>query len=64
MLRLRTACGFRDAPGLTLQFTADRWLPPRNLAMDCGKLRRHGIRFDDTQAGIRRCMKDYGLAPR
>ena len=61
---LRTACDFRDALGLTLEITADRSLPPRSLAMDCGKLRRHGIRFDDTQAGIRRCMKDYGLAPR
>lgn len=61
---LRTACDFRDALGLTLEITADRSLPPRSLAMDCGKLRRYGIRFDDTQAGIRRCMKDYGLAPR
>ena len=61
---LRTACDFRDALGLTLEITADRSLPPRNLAMDCGKLRRYGIRFDDTQAGIRRCMRDYGLAPR
>lgn len=33
----------------------------RSLAMDCGKARRAGIVFDDTAAGIRRCLADYGL---
>ena len=34
---------------------------PRNLAMDCAKLHGHGIRFDATQDGIYRCLRDYGL---
>lgn len=34
---------------------------PRNLAMDCAKLHGHGIRFDATQDGICRCLRDYGL---
>lgn len=33
----------------------------RSLAMDCGKIRRAGILFDDTAQGIRRCLADYGL---
>lgn len=57
----RTACDFRDTLGLTLAVEADPSLPPRNLTMDCTKLRRHGICFDNTQAGIRRCLRDYGL---
>ena len=34
---------------------------PRNLAMDCSKLRKHGIAFDTTQDGIYRCLRDYGV---
>ena len=34
----------------------------RNLAMDCGKLRGYGIRFDTTQEGIYHCLNDYGVA--
>lgn len=34
---------------------------PRNLSMDCAKLAKYGIHFDDTQAGIRHCLRDYGL---
>ena len=33
----------------------------RSLAMDCGRIRRAGIQFDDTAQGIRRCLADYGL---
>lgn len=33
----------------------------RNLSMDCSKLHGCGIHFDDTQAGIYRCLRDYGL---
>ncbi len=33
----------------------------RSLAMDCAKARRAGTVFDDTAAGIRRCLADYGL---
>ncbi len=32
-----------------------------NLWMDCAKLRRYGICFDDTAAGFARCAADYGL---
>ena len=32
-----------------------------NLVMDTTKLERCGIRFDTTQQGIQRCLKDYGL---
>ena len=34
---------------------------PRNLAMDCSKLRKHGIAFDTTQDGIYHCLRDYGV---
>lgn len=29
--------------------------------MDCSKLRAQGIVFDTTQAGLTRCLRDYGL---
>ena len=32
-----------------------------NLWMDAGKIRRHGIVFDTTAEGFRRCVQDYGL---
>lgn len=32
-----------------------------DLWMDCGKLRRAGIAFSDTNAGMRRCARDYSL---
>lgn len=32
-----------------------------NLWMDAGKMRRHGIAFDTTAEGFRRCVQDYGL---
>ena len=54
-----TARAFCSAMGITPRLTpGDR---VRNLAMDCGKARRAGIVFDDTAAGIRRCLADYGL---
>lgn len=54
-----TARAFCNAMGI-----APRLVPGdrvRSLAMDCGKARRAGIVFDDTAAGIRRCLADYGL---
>lgn len=33
----------------------------RNLCMDTAKARQYGVVFDDTIAGIRRCLQDYGL---
>ena len=32
-----------------------------NLWMDGGKLQSHGIRFDTTAEGFRRCVADYAL---
>ena len=48
--------GLDDVPNL---IAATDW--PRNLSMDCAKLVRQGIHFDDTQTGIRHCLWDYGL---
>lgn len=31
------------------------------LWMDCAKLKSHGIHFDTTAEGFRRCVEDYGL---
>lgn len=54
-----TARAFCSAMGIAPRLTpGDR---VRSLAMDCGKARRAGIVFDDTAAGIRRCLADYGL---
>ncbi len=54
-----TAVDFAQALGLRMELEkGDR---QRSLAMDCAKLRKAGISFDDTQAGLRRCLKDYGL---
>lgn len=54
-----TAVDFAQALGLRMEF--EKGGRQRSLAMDCGKLRKAGISFDDTQAGLRRCLKDYGL---
>ena len=35
--------------------------PEHNLWMDCGKLKRRGIRFNDTLGGLKQCIRDYGL---
>ena len=32
-----------------------------NLWMDCGKIQSHGICFDTTAEGFRRCVADYAL---
>ena len=55
-----TARQFAEALGVTVQIEEDTW--HRNLVMDTAKLERFGIRFDTTQQGIRRCLRDYGLA--
>ena len=54
-----TARQFAEALGVTVQIEEDTW--HRNLVMDTAKLERFGIRFDTTQQGIQRCLKDYGL---
>ena len=33
----------------------------RNLAMDTGKLRAHGIEFSSTWGALRVCLEDYRL---
>ena len=55
-----TARQFAEALGITIKITEESW--ERNLVMDTTKLERFGIRFDTTQQGIRRCLRDYGLA--
>ena len=57
---LQTARCFAQAMGLQVPLAPlDR---RRNLAMDCARLRQYGICFDSTAQGIRRCLRDYGLA--
>ena len=55
-----TARQFAETLGITVQITEENW--SRNLVMDTAKLERFGIRFDTTQQGIHRCLRDYGLA--
>lgn len=55
-----TARRFAKALGITIKITEEIW--ERNLVMDAAKLERSGIRFAATQHGIRRCLRDYGLA--
>lgn len=33
-----------------------------NLWMDCSQIKQQGIYFDTTPDGLKRCLKDYGLA--
>lgn len=54
-----TARQFAETLGITVDIQEADWA--RNLAMDCSKLRAHGIVFDTTQAGLTRCLRDYGL---
>lgn len=59
-----TAVAFRDALGLNVKITksaSGKDSRETSLAMNCGKLRRCGIVFDDTCDGIKRCAADYGL---
>ena len=55
-----TARQFAETLGIAVQIEKESW--GRNLVMDTTKLERFGIRFDTTQQGIRRCLRDYGLA--
>ena len=55
-----TARQFAKALGISIKITEESW--NRNLVMDAAKLERFGIRFGTTQQGIRRCLRDYGLA--
>ena len=55
-----TARQFAKVLGVTVRIKEESW--NRNLVMDTAKLKRFGIRFDTTQQGIRRCLRDYGLA--
>lgn len=54
-----TARQFAETLGIAVQIEEESW--GRNLVMDTTKLERFGIRFDTTQHGIQRCLKDYGL---
>lgn len=55
-----TARQFAKVLCVAVQIKEESW--NRNLVMDAAKLERFGIRFDTTQQGIRRCLRDYGLA--
>ena len=55
-----TARQFAKVLGVTVRIKEESW--NRNLVMDAAKLECFGIRFDTTQQGIRRCLRDYGLA--
>ena len=54
-----TARQFAETLGIAVQIEEESW--GRNLVMDTTKLERFGIRFDTTQQGIQRCLKDYRL---
>ena len=54
-----TARQYAETLGITVDIQEADWA--RNLAMDCSKLRAQGIVFDTTQAGLTRCLRDYGL---
>ena len=54
-----TAQQFAKTLGITVDIQAADWA--RNLAMDCSRLRAQGLTFDTTQAGLVRCLRDYGL---
>ena len=54
-----TARQFAETLGIMVDIQEADWA--RNLAMDCSKLRAQGIVFDTTQAGLTRCLRDYGL---
>lgn len=56
---LETARWLANELGLDIRL--DDAGPRHNLWMDCGKLRRHGIVFNDTISGLRQCIDDYGL---
>ena len=49
-----TARQFAETLGIMVDIQEADWA--RNLAMDCSKLRAHGIVFDTTQAGLTRCL--------
>lgn len=58
-----TACGFMTAMGLTNRISelikSVSAHPPRNLLMDCSKIREHGINIEPTAKGIERLVGDY-----
>lgn len=54
-----TARTFCDALGIAPELVpGDR---ARNLAMDTARARQAGVRFDSAEAGMERCLRDYGL---
>lgn len=56
---VETARQFAEVLGVGVTVEQEIW--PRNLVMDGAKTEQFGIRFDTTQQGIRRCLRDYGL---
>lgn len=56
---LQTARWLKEALGLEIELSDAGH--QHNLWMDCAKLKRHDILFNDTVGGLRQCIRDYGL---
>ena len=56
---METALWLKEA--LSLPIAVKDAGPRHHLWMDCAKARLNGIRFNDTLAGLRECIADYGL---
>ncbi len=56
-----TAIDFAKVLNIKPNIIKDEFSPARSLSIDCGKLKRNGIFFDDTQRGIRRLCGDYRI---
>ena len=56
---LQIASWLKEALGLEVALSDVG--PQHSLWMDCGKLKRQGILFNDTVEGIKQCIRDYGL---
>ena len=56
-----TAKDFADTLGIRLDLQESDDRAPRSLAFSNRKLRGQGVAFDDTQTGIRRCVREYAL---
>ena len=58
-----TACVFMSEMGMADRITEliqpTDTQPPRNLLMNCVKIRKHGIDFESTAEGIRKLVADY-----
>ena len=56
---METARWLKDRLGLRIEIRDAG--PRHNLWMDCSKARKHGVVFNNTIDGLKRCIEDYGL---